>query len=65
MIRILSILSNKIMEKINKNHFNNPIVIILILVLIGVAGYFFLPKNQEKVILEDIISKGNNIYFFY
>lgn len=46
------------MEKINKNHFKNPVVIILLsiilLILLGVGGYFLLSKNQ----------KVNNIYYF-
>jgi hypothetical protein len=42
------------MEKINKNHFNNPVVIILFLILLGIGGYFLLSKNQNE----------NNIYYF-
>jgi len=54
------------MEKINKNHFNNPVVIILILILVSVGGYFLFSKNQNgsQVISKDIVSKDNNIYFF-
>ena len=42
------------MEKINKDHFNNPVVIILFLILLGIGGYFLLSKNQNE----------NNIYYF-
>jgi len=49
------------MEKINKNHFKNPVVVILssiiLLILLGIGGYFLFNKNQS-------ISGVNNIYYF-
>lgn len=45
------------MEKINKNHFNNPVVIILLVVLLGFVGYSIFSKNQSN-------PKKNDIYYF-
>ena len=36
------------MEKINKNHFNNPIVVILVLTLIGLGGYVLFSKSSDN-----------------
>lgn len=48
------------MEKISKDHFDNPVVVILLLILIGIGGYFlFSSGNQNKIIPE-----GNNMYYF-
>lgn len=33
----------------NQNHFNNPVVIILLIVLAGFGGYFLFSKNQNTV----------------
>lgn len=55
------------MKKINKNHFNNPVVIILsiiIIILIGLGGYFLFGQNIKPKTQNYYLEHGDlSVYF--